>query len=610
MSIITILLFFVYTYGLGFSATMFFGYKESFIERTVMRVAIGLGVLSFLTTLLSIIGIPLEWWIFLILSLAGPAYYLIKNRSKFTIPKISIKKSDLFAISAIVLAIILLLLFNKGAFSYPWLEDDDPWNHATGIKLVATEKSIKGPTPAQYIDPYPPAYDVLFGILHQTSPSLQWTLKFFNNLIIALSIIFFYFFVHQFTSSKEIALLSSFFLFSFPAYLSHFIWAQTLVMALFIVSLYGLEMISKDRRWIIPTAIMVCSTWFVQPTKPLKFLVLYFVYFIIKCIAEKRIKWESATAIISGYLLAMIWWATRYKDIFPSGAPEKIADVASSGSNIFAKLYSMAKTIFPPGSGSATRAYTFNDIVYAQPQGLFTNPIGIGIVISILIVVGVAATFIAIRDFRKESWKFTALLWALLTFLGLNSLTFNLPFGFFSFRFWMLFALFGSIMAALGTVFLYRLFAKYKFLIIGVVIVGTIFTSTQQKFTLNTSTWPPGLGWNSFDEVAEYAQVTASLPQNTHVFTFADNNYVLGFDMFTCPWCPGEKEFRETAINQSPESMQRWLASNDYPVVIVDQRAVARHGANLTNQRLQEMLNSGFFGVLYQGKTLIALKVQ
>src|SRR3989338_963083 len=308
MSYLTILLFFVYSYGLGFAADLFLKNKESALEKNIMRLCLGLGIFVFLSIVFALIGIPLDWRIFLVLSLIGPLYalYIGVKKKRFDFPKFTIKKSDLFVIAAIILAVVTLSVYNKGSFSYSWLEDDDSWNHAIGVKLISVEKSIRGPTPAQYIDPYPPGYDILMGVLHQTSPSIQWTMKFFNNLIIALSILFFYFLVLHFSSSRNIALLSTFFLFSIPSYLSHFIWAHSLVMLLFIVSLYCIEIAQKDRLWIAAASILIASATFVQPTKSLKFFVLLAVYIIVRSLFEKKINWASLSSVAGGYLLAIL----------------------------------------------------------------------------------------------------------------------------------------------------------------------------------------------------------------------------------------------------------------------------------------------------------------
>ena len=67
-AIITIILFFVYSWGLGFTATKFLKNSENFLERNLMRIGIGLGIFIVLAALLNMLHIPLDWKIFLILS--------------------------------------------------------------------------------------------------------------------------------------------------------------------------------------------------------------------------------------------------------------------------------------------------------------------------------------------------------------------------------------------------------------------------------------------------------------------------------------------------------------------------------------------------------------
>ena len=199
MSAITILLFFIYTYGLGFTISKLVKSSDSFLEKNIMRIGIGLATLPLLGVLLDLINIPLDWKIFLVLSLAYPLYYLFSNiKSNKPNLKLKIRKSDIYVLIVIVFFIFTLFMYTKGAFSYPYLEDDDPWSHAVSTKYVSIEKSLKDPNQDfKYLNPYPPAYNLVMGILHQTSPSLMWTLKFFNALIISLGVLFFYFFVKR-----------------------------------------------------------------------------------------------------------------------------------------------------------------------------------------------------------------------------------------------------------------------------------------------------------------------------------------------------------------------------------------------------------------------------
>ncbi|MBS3101587.1 glycosyltransferase family 39 protein [Candidatus Woesearchaeota archaeon] len=101
---------------------------------------------------------------------------------------------------------------------------------------------------------------MLLGIMHQTNDSVYWTLKFFNALLVSLSIIFFYFFARALTNSPRTALFAAFAMFSMPAHLSHFIWAISITMPLFFVSFYSIEKVKDDKRWWIISAVAIAAT--------------------------------------------------------------------------------------------------------------------------------------------------------------------------------------------------------------------------------------------------------------------------------------------------------------------------------------------------------------
>jgi len=82
MSAVTILLFFVYCYGLGFTVSSFVKNSENFLERNLMRIGFGLATLPFLGLILNLIKIPIDWKLILTLSLVYPLYYLFKYRPK------------------------------------------------------------------------------------------------------------------------------------------------------------------------------------------------------------------------------------------------------------------------------------------------------------------------------------------------------------------------------------------------------------------------------------------------------------------------------------------------------------------------------------------------
>ena len=56
-NIITILLFFVYSYGLGFTVTSFMKNSDNFFERNLMRIGIGIGTFVTLGVILNFMQI-------------------------------------------------------------------------------------------------------------------------------------------------------------------------------------------------------------------------------------------------------------------------------------------------------------------------------------------------------------------------------------------------------------------------------------------------------------------------------------------------------------------------------------------------------------------------
>src|SRR3989338_7281524 len=190
ISYTTILLFFIYLWGIGYTATYFLKKPEQRGERFLLSLAVGLGILPIIIILLNFLHLPLDWRLFLLISLVFPAYISIKKikNKEFTWPswKFQLTKSNLILWGVLLIGAFSLFMYTQGAFSYPYLEDEDPWGHAVGAKYVALEKKVYDPVfihqtkideVLSYIDPYPPAYDAIMGILHQTSPDLPWTLK-------------------------------------------------------------------------------------------------------------------------------------------------------------------------------------------------------------------------------------------------------------------------------------------------------------------------------------------------------------------------------------------------------------------------------------------------
>ncbi len=192
-------------------------------------------------------------------------------------------------------------------------------------------------------------------------------------------------------------------------------------------------------------------------------------------------------------------------------------------------------------------------------------------------------------------------------------MTFGLPFGLFSFRFWMLFAIPASLLAAEATWWLLVNLKKFnipKILVFAVIILGVLFTSAYQKYAVNTAGWGFGIGWTSQDELAGYYWMQQNLPVDTKVFAFTGNIFVMGYDMYSCVWCSDVINFQKTAFNDSVSNLHTWLRQNGYQYIVVGGRDVKQFGLNETNAKLQALSSSGLFTLAEKTNGAFVFKVQ
>src|SRR3989344_4953578 len=120
---ITIILFFTYLWGLGFTVSYWMKKADNFLERQFMNIGVGMGVLSVLAILFNFLHIILDWKLFLGTSLAFPMFILVKKlkNKELVWPKFKLNRSDVIALVAILIAIISFYVYAKGAFTYSYL---------------------------------------------------------------------------------------------------------------------------------------------------------------------------------------------------------------------------------------------------------------------------------------------------------------------------------------------------------------------------------------------------------------------------------------------------------------------------------------------------------
>ncbi|MBS3168826.1 hypothetical protein J4216_06875 [Candidatus Woesearchaeota archaeon] len=365
MEFVNLILFFIYTFGIGFTISSILKLKyKDYLEITFINIGLGLAGFLVVGVLLNLLHIPLDWKIFLLISLIGPLYWASKNYNKiftwnFNFPK-KIRMSNIFGLIVLALFLFTVLMYSKGAFSYPWLEDGDPWTHLMGVKYISEEKTVFEPVEGIdyffYIDPYPPGFDMLLGVMNQTSGDIVWTLKFFNILIISLAIPFSYFFFGKLTKSSSKALIGTFILAVLPSFMSHFIWAHSLAITLVPLIFYAALSIEEDHKWSYAAALFLGSSTLVQPTQPIKFIALFIIFSLVKSFSNKGI-WKQYTKVLFiGGILGLLWWGPL---ILQSGG---LIDTAENfrGSSIYVEDKRVEKPYY--GSlGTATRFYHWQD---------------------------------------------------------------------------------------------------------------------------------------------------------------------------------------------------------------------------------------------------------
>ncbi len=656
ISWITIVLFFVYCWGLGFTALSFVQKKPEFrLERFCLAVALGLGIFPILAVILNFVHIPLDWKIFLLLSLIWPIIIFGKKlrANDFTTPKFSFSftKSELMLCGAIVLMLLSLFMYTKGAFAYPYLEDEDPWGHSIGMKYVALEKTAYDPVlkdqtkidwVLSYIDPYPPAYDVLIGVLHQTSPDLNWTMKFFNALIISLGVLFFYLFAKEFVGNSGKALFATFFLAMIPSYLSHFIWAHGYAVTLFFPAMYALVMIKEDAKWMWVTLLMVASIGVTQNIEePIKLTTMLLLFVIVASVVRKQFLKKEFAAICGGVALSFVWWGMmiyKYgvKGMIQYYTGERIISSVSSPSlavgsvsmsflsSLSSKVYEAWRAVTSSG-GSGSRAYNFGDFFYAKSANAINNPIGIGVVLSLLVLLGLVWVLWRYRksltSHEENLWLCVALFWLIYTFWGVNGQTFPISIARGPFRIWMLMAIPAALIAMEGTYFLMNVGKKFKVpaaLIVGLILFGVVMTSGAAKYEFNTMPWPTsGTFTASAQEPWEYGAWFASIPPNTNVFLYSPRDkVVMGFGANSCVWCEGVLSFRETILERTAIELSDFLKQHKYEFLVLNygmdfKYAKGKYGEEKTKalleQRYTEILKSGLFEPVYQKENMFVV---
>ena len=610
MRLVTLFLFLIYSYGLGFAFTRFL--KKCTFEVLILRIGVGLAALPVAGIFLNAFHIPLDWRIFFALTFSYPAICALKEKSHnpkgrkvFSLPR-TLSRSQMVRVGVILLFFLNVWIYCHGAFTYPYLEDDDSWTHAVGIKYIALEKNINVPPGVfHYINPYPPGYDLTLALLHQTSPSLYWTMKFMNAFFVSLSFLFFYLFARELSSKRSIALTAMFVLSCLPCYLSHFIWAHSLAVTLFFPAFICIKKSFDNKKFILPGAVSVAGIFLTQPTQSIKFVIMALLLILAFTIIYRKIPFNAFIILLIALMLSLVWFGPVANDMLKGDS--HLAARTARDPSYSVETKSVVPNLFKPASGSATQRYTLKDYLVISEYNYVNNPIGLGFTISLLGALGVFIHFIYLLVPRRANpnlkfYSLTVLFWLTFTFLGTNSQTFNLPVGLFAFRFWMLFAIPVALLVADAVLWMAGIFRVPR--IRNLFLCGMLFlimiTTGRYKHKVNTSWWTYGVYWTTVDEVKAFVWMREHFPVNTKVFEPLDNFFVLGHDMLCKPWTKEYKENFSNVAELSLDDLYPRLTRLGYEYILIGPREIRLYGPERLTEFFNALMDDPRFRPIYE----------
>jgi hypothetical protein len=186
--------------------------------------------------------------------------------------------------------------------------------------------------------------------------------------------------------------------------------------------------------------------------------------------------------------------------------------------------------------------------------------------------------------------------------------TFNLPFGLYGFRFWMLFAFSAALIAPLGVEFLGRFTGRQIAVLLAV--IGIAWTSGAAMYQLNTTVWySPGIHLQDALAGNGYAWIKGLEP-GTKVFEMSRfTARVHGFDTFSCDWCPEVMALRDSYMNMTVEEFHTALKGMGYEYVVGSQHVFRHYDAEKAQELIEEMTDSSLFRPVHSAQNVIIFMV-
>ncbi len=625
------------------------------IIRFIETFAIGFATFSFIAIIFDILHIPLLLPIYIVLgavvTIIAIALELNGMRSAKTTASSWELRETICVVIVILAAVGVFFLLHNGSNAYPYLEDDDPWSHVQSVSYVGRMNTYdvpvppdySGPTYAFYLEPYPPNYDVIMGLEWQQNHDATWTLKFFNALICALAIVFTFLLAKDYLGSSEKGAFAAVILAALPSFMSHFIWSQTLALAIFPVALYAFLRSLKDASWRIPAIIVIASMMVSQPIVSVVFGIVIIIAVVLIFIqeslqsksqtktqstdhstnhstnktsktvnvskTEKKNEKKSSflqklkikitntytttiTAIIvagSGLLLSMLYWVYQFIKRGMVGILTQHGNVASKDVSGWVTDYALQK-------------YTLMDTIFAPHSSRIDQATGFGFVFSILLIISIIVLLVLWRrtfSLSKGWLHLHILLWSAFLLYIVFAPSFGLP-SFGSSRFWAYLAIPLVLLITEGTFIIVSSITKQELVHAAIIIILAglvVLTSLPAKIDVQTAQWPPGVHWqNPMLEIPGYMETQQILPRNTRIFAFCGGDlHPMGFNFQSDPWDPEIIAMRKNLVNASGDEIVAFLKNKNFEYVTLTVSCVKDLGENATNDLANKISATGRF---------------
>jgi len=605
---LAIFLFLIICILLGITLNFFFKFTDNFeskLYKLLSLVSIGFGTYFILIFVLGFFRIPLAIWLFLIISLIVPTYILIKSKG-FNI-KHYFDSPSVNQIILLAILIVFFILMLKGTFSYNWLEDDDPWNYAMGAKYVSINKdyhtydnSVAG---TYYLFPNsPPGLSSMLGLLHQITPDLYSIMKIFINLALLIGVISFFLFCYIFSEkSQKFSLIATFILIITPCFAGHFIFNYTLSVVIFLVFLFALSLAFLNFKNILLAGLMCGAVIIAHPITAIQTAIIMFllfsVYFMREYIQNKlnyflKIKESIAIRIILIGMVGLIISLLFYGDVILNQGFNKMYERGGGSGGVLSFNYIV--------DSYDIEDKTLGDFFDAPTVSKMDQEQGVGVLLFVLCLIGIIFIFFSKDPLYKKNLIY------LILFLWYFIFLWILTGGYFRFsvqnyRWWSIFAIFIALHAASTIMIILKGFKNnlIKISIVLILLVGLIFTSAVPRYTVQSSQWPPGVGWSNYEEVLGYSSLR-NLSFNNNIFSLCNNKGIVANNQMNFPWSKEVSQYFEYInnlsiekdINQVRDKIIEIKEMYNISYLIISNSCVNTLGLNITNELLQNYSNS------------------